>query len=108
MFSHKELIKTEYMNARELLKAELVKKLQEHTKEELIEMLADISVVYLLARIFAGANKQQVNYYIYQKVNTNTQEIKETLNEQEEKEDFRRYCVLKDAGLFSKTNKEGN
>ena len=96
------------MSARELLKAELVKKLQEHTKEELIEMLADISVVYLLVRIFTGANTQHVNYDIYQKVNTNKQEIKETLNEQEEKEDFRRYCVLKDASLFSKTNKEGN
>ena len=96
------------MNARELLKAELVKKLQEHTKEELIEMLADISVVYLLVRIFTGANTQHVNYDIYQKVNTNTQEMKGTLNEQEEKEDFRRYCVLKDASLFSKTNKEGN
>ena len=108
MFSNKEPIKTEYMSARELLKAELVKKLQEHTKEELIEMLADISVVYLLARIFAGANTQHVNCDIYQKVNTNTQEIMETLKQQKEKEDFRRYCVLKDTGLFSKTNKEGN
>ena len=96
------------MNARELLKAELTKKLQEHTKEELIDMLTDISVVYLLARIFSGANTQHVNSDIYQKVNTNTQEIKEALKEQEEKEDFRRFCVLKNVGLFEKTNKEGN
>ena len=41
MFSNKEPIKTEYMSARELLKAELVKKLQEHTKEELIERYMD-------------------------------------------------------------------
>ena len=96
------------MNARELLKAEMAKKLQQHTKEELIDMLTEISVVYLLARIFTGANIQQVSSDIYQKVNTDTKKIKETLNEQEEKEDFRRYCVLKDAGLFDKIKKEGN
>ena len=96
------------MNARELLKAEMAKKLQQHTKEELIDMLTEISVVYLLARIFTGANIQQVSSDIYQKVNTDTKKIKETLNEQEEKEDIRRYCVLKDAGLFDKIKKEGN
>lgn len=96
------------MNARDLLKAEMAKKLQQHTKEELIDMLTNISVVYLLARIFTGANRQQVSCDIYQKVNTDTQKLKETLNEQEEKEDFRRFCILKDAGLFDKSNKEGN
>lgn len=96
------------MNAKELLKSELAKKLQEHSKEELIDMITEISAAYFLARLFSATNGQTVASDLYKNVNTDTQKIKETLNEKEMKEDFRRFCVLKDAGLFTKTNKDKN
>lgn len=88
------------MNAKDLMKAALAKKLEEHSKEELIDMITEVASAYFLARLFVGVDAAHghVNDNI-EAVNSNIKDLR-SLTEQDVKEDFRRFCVLKDAGMF--------
>ena len=88
------------MNAKDLMKAALAKKLEEHSKEELIDMITEVASAYFLAKLFVGvdATHGRVNDTI-EAINSNMKDLK-SLTEQDVKEDFRRYRVLKDVGMF--------
>lgn len=88
------------MNAKDLMKAALAKKLEEHSKEELIDMITEVASTYFLAKLFVGVDAAhgRVSDTI-EALNSNMKDLK-SLTEQDVKEDFRRFCVLKDAGMF--------
>lgn len=88
------------MNAKDLMKAALAKKLEAHSKEELIDMITEVASTYFLAKLFVGVDTAhgRVNDNL-EAVNSNIKDLK-SLKEQDVKEDFRRFYVLKDAGTF--------
>lgn len=88
------------MNAKELMKEALAKKLEGHSKEELIDMITEVAASYFLAKLFVGVDTThgRVNDTI-ETINSNMKDLK-SLTEQDAKEDFRRFCILKDVGMF--------
>lgn len=88
------------MNAKELIKEALAKKLEDHSKEELIDMITEVASAYFLVRLFVGVDStcSNVNKTV-ERINSNVKDLK-SLTEQEVKEDFRHFCTLKDVGMF--------
>ena len=109
MFSHKEPIKTEYMNARELFKEVLNEKLNDMSKEELVDIVANIALKTIFSRLLIGSLRSETQFSeLINSINTDVQSLNPLEKQIVDSNLFVSKEMLKDSGLFTQNCKRNH